>query len=122
MRKCSVINTSKPFSIPLTVEFCDAFSNRFLGLMFRQNLASSEGILLVEPSESRLNSAIHMLFMNFDIAVIWLDSNYQVVDLKIARRWSLAHVPARSAQFTLEIHPTRLSDFAIGDKLILNNV
>ena len=103
--------------MPLTVDYCDAFSKRFFGLMFRHHLAPEEGILLVESSETRLNSAIHMLFMNFDIATIWLNSTYEVVDLKVARRWSLAHIPARPARFTLEIHPTRLPDFKVGDQL-----
>lgn len=77
---------------------------------------------MVQDSESRLNSAIHMFFMNFDIATIWLDNQLQVVDAKLARRWQPAITPRAPARFILETHPARLSEFSIGDQIELTNI
>jgi uncharacterized membrane protein (UPF0127 family) len=122
MRRLRIENLSRPLSRPLSSTYCDTFFCRLRGLMFRQEIAPFDSLLLVENKESRLNSSIHMLFMNFDIAVIWLNSNYSVVDLRLAHRWQLSLFPSAPAMFTLELHPDRLSDFSIGDRLALENV
>lgn len=85
--------------------------------MFAPTIHANEGLLFSDNGESRIDSSIHMLFMNFDIAVIWLNRDYQVVDAKLARRWRLAYIPAGPAQFTLETHPEQLKNFQIGDVL-----
>ena len=68
-----------------------------------------------EYRESLMNAAIHMLFMRFDIAVVWMDANFTVVDAQLARRWRPSYVPARPAQYTLETRPEYLSEFQTGD-------
>ena len=90
--------------------------------MFHPGLGDFEGILLVEYTESRINSAIHMFFMRFDIAVIWINSQFQVVDVKIARKWHPFYLPSAASRFTLETHPDRFIDFRIGDNLSFNDV
>ena len=52
--------------------------------MFRSSLANDEGLLLVEARDSRLDTAIHMLFVPMDLAVIWINSKYSVVDTVLA--------------------------------------
>ena len=90
--------------------------------MFHPGLAEFEGILLVEGNESRINSAIHMFFMRFDIAVIWINSQFQVVDVKIARKGHPFYLPAAPSRYTLEAHPDRFFDFRIGDILSFNDL
>ena len=90
--------------------------------MFLPGLGNYEGILMVEDSESRVNSAIHMFFMRFDIAVIWINSKFQVVDVQIARKWHPFYIPTAPSKFTLETHPDRMSDFRIGDILSFNDL
>lgn len=85
--------------------------------MFKKKISDFEGLLLVQNTDSRINSAIHMLFMKFEIAVIWIDSEYTVVDKTLAKPWKLAIFPVRPARYTLECHPDRLSEFHIGEKL-----
>jgi Uncharacterized conserved protein len=106
----------------MKVGFCSSFLCRFKGLMFHPGLGDFEGILLVEDTESRINSAIHMFFMRFDIAVIWINSQFQVVDVKIARKWHPFYLPSAASRFTLETHPDRFIDFRIGDILSFNDV
>jgi uncharacterized membrane protein (UPF0127 family) len=76
------------------VNWCDSFGGKLLGLMFRKSLDESEGLLMVEPRASKLNTSIHMLFMNFAIATVWLDQDLRVVDKVLAKPWRLAYVSA----------------------------
>lgn len=87
--------------------------------MFEEQIGSYDGILLKMEQLSRLNTSIHMLFMNFEIAVIWLDENLVVVDTTLAKRWRLYYAPSKPALSVVEIHPARLDDFKIGEQLEL---
>lgn len=85
--------------------------------MFRPSLSQEEGLLLVQNQESRLDAAIHMFFMGFDIAAIWLDAQKKVVDAKIARRWRPYYMPQAPAQFILEVSTFWIDHFNIGDQV-----
>ncbi len=89
--------------------------------MFERNIREQEGILLSYDEESRLDSSIHMFFMNFDLAVIWLNQDFQVVDKTLARRWRPYYAPVIPAAHVLETHPNHLNDFSIGDQLMVNH-
>jgi uncharacterized membrane protein (UPF0127 family) len=100
------------------VRWCSSFACKFMGLMFRRRLEPGEGLLLVEPRASRSATAIHMLFMAFSIATVWLDDEFRVVDKALARPWRLAYVPAKPARYTLEAAPVLLDRVDIGDVLL----
>lgn len=100
------------------VRWCGSFLCKLRGLMFRRELAAGEGLLMVEPYASRTGTAIHMLFMAFPIATIWLDNEFVVVDKVYAKPWRLAYAPAKAARYTLEAHPSMLDRVQIGDKLL----
>ncbi len=85
--------------------------------MFSSSLNEKEGLLLVEPRDSRVGSSIHMLFMRFDIGAVWINSAMKVVDRKIAYRWQSNLTPCAPARFVLEIHPSQLNHFDIGDEI-----
>jgi uncharacterized membrane protein (UPF0127 family) len=99
---------------------CDTFFLRLKGLMFEKFLGESDAILLVEGRDSRINAAIHMFFMNFDIAVVWLNQSKTVVDVQLAKKWHPVYVPKAPASWILEAHPSRLSDFHIGDRIMVH--
>lgn len=117
MKSVLILNQTHPAAQPIRAPYCDAFFGRFRGLMLRKEIAPHEGLLMVQPKADRIDSAIHMFFMNFDIAVIWADAQMRVVDAQIARRWRPAYAPAKAARFILETHPDRLKDFQVGDQL-----
>ncbi len=117
MRNIEIINTTRPLSNPLHATYCGSFWSRFKGLMFRKHLGDCESILLDESSESRINTAIHMLFMNFDISAVWINQQNTIVDVKLARKWRLYYAPAAPARYILEAHPGRLADFQPGDSI-----
>jgi uncharacterized membrane protein (UPF0127 family) len=112
-----VHNNSIPLLKPLTLHLADDFLLRLKGLMFEEEIQDTSGLLLEEKTDSRLSASIHMLFMNFPIGVVWVNSTGLVVDLTIAKPWRLVYQPKEPARFILEIHPSRLAEFRRGDKV-----
>lgn len=122
MQHARIENLTRPLSTPVIAGLCDSFWTKLKGLMFAQGIKTNEGLLFQDGGESRIDSSIHMLFMNFDIAVVWIDHEFHVVDVKLAKRWRPAYIPAAPAQYTLETHPDQLKNFQIGDVLSFETV
>jgi uncharacterized membrane protein (UPF0127 family) len=99
------------------VYHCTSFPCRLRGLTFRRRLGADEGLLLVGSRESRAEAAIHMFFVFFPIAVIWLDAERRVVDKKLARPFRPYYAPQRPAQYFLECHPHALDKVEIGHQV-----
>ena len=116
-----VLNQTRTIDTAPRVEYCDTFLTQLRGLTFRPRLARDEGLILVGRRDSRLDSSIHMLFVNFDLAIIWINSEMKVVDKALARSWRPAYFPKQPAKYVLEIHPDRLDDFVIGDTVQISN-
>ncbi len=76
-----------------------------------------EGLLLVQHRDSRLDSSIHMMFVWTDLAVAWINSAMDVVDVRLARQWRPAYIASRPACYVLEMAPQRLAEFQVGDRL-----
>ena len=97
--------------------WCQSFWLRLRGLMFRFNLPDDEGLIFVYGRESRMDTSIHMFFMAFDIAAIWLDKNGQVVDKQVAKVWRPYYASRRPAQYVIEGRPALLDRVNVGDRL-----
>ena len=104
-------------STSITAKVCDTFISRLKGFMFQRTIQSNEALLFENKSESRLDAAIHMFFMKFDIAVFWLDKNNQLVDKKIARKWRPIYYPLHPAKMILETHTGNFDFIDIGDRV-----
>jgi uncharacterized membrane protein (UPF0127 family) len=100
---------------PLQIKYCDTFFTQLRGFTFRSGISPDEGLILVGRRDSRLDSSIHMLFVPFDLLVIWIDSSMRVVDKVIAKSWRPAYFSKQPARYVLEIRPERWDDFEIGD-------
>jgi uncharacterized membrane protein (UPF0127 family) len=100
------------------LHWCASFWCKFKGLMFRRALSEDEGLLFVYERESKLDTSIHMLFMRFPIATVWLDAHGIVVDKVLAKPWRLAYAPGKPAQFFVEGPPSLLDRVMIGDRLV----
>lgn len=96
---------------------CDTFWKRGRGLMFRRSLAGDEVYLFVEGREGVAQATIHMFFVFFPIAVIWLDRERRVVDTALARPFRPYYAPRRPAQYYVEGHPALLESVQEGDEL-----
>ena len=121
-KRLRVQNQTRPLASPLVVQPCETFRCRLLGLMGKRTLAHDEGLLFRWPKAGRLDTAIHMLFMRFPIAVIWLNAEGTVVDARRARPWVDFLVPQAPAQYVLELHANRLPEFAIGDHVTWHEI
>ena len=121
-RFININNLTKKIDKPARVQFGDSFIVKLRGLMFRPRLESDFGLLLVEKQDSRLNTSIHMFFVSFDLAIFWINSDMIVVDKVLAKSWKSAYFPKADAKYTLEIHPTRFTDYEIGDKVEFKDV
>jgi hypothetical protein len=117
MQHATIRNLSRPQTPPITAPYCASFLCRLRGLTFRRGLPAGQGLLLVQDRDSRLDASIHMLFVWMDLAVVWINSAEQVVDVQLARSWRPAYLPGRPARYILELAAEHLNDFYIGDKV-----
>jgi uncharacterized membrane protein (UPF0127 family) len=99
------------------VRRCASFLCRLRGLTWRRTLDDDEGLLLVGQRESRADAAIHMFFVFFPIAVVWLDKEGRVVDAQLARPFRPLYVPRAGARDVLEGPPSLLRRVEVGDQL-----
>ena len=120
MKSVLVRNLSNQIATPLQLGVCDNFFTRLQGLMFSKEMDCAGGLFFLNLSEDKINSAIHMFFMNFDLTIIWVDSTGRVVDKIIAKRWKTIAAPASGAKFILEAHTDRFLEYNIGDLLEFN--
>ena len=107
-------NVSREGPGRVRARWCASFACKLRGLTFRRTLPKDRALLLVESAEGRWNTAIHMWFVFQPLAVIWLNSEPRVVDVRVAQpwRWYVPHAPAR---FVLEGTADLASHFEVGD-------
>lgn len=98
-------------------KWCASFWCHFRGLMLRLSLPEDEGLLFVYRKASISQMTIHMFFVFFAIAAVWLDAEGKVVDAKLARPWRPYYAPARPAQYLIEARPGLLDRVRVGDRL-----
>jgi uncharacterized membrane protein (UPF0127 family) len=103
------------------VRWCASFWSRLWGLMFRQAIEPGQAIVLVEARDSRAAVAIHMFFVPFTIAAVWIDQAGRVVDKVAARPWRPFYAPRAPARYILETHPELLDRVFIGDELVFED-
>ena len=108
-------NRSRPLASPLIAYNCASFGCRLRGLTFRRYLPPGEGLLLVQARENKLDASIHMLFVWFDLVVVWINNAFEVVDVRLAQRWHPIYIPREPARYVLELAAARQDDFVIGD-------
>jgi uncharacterized membrane protein (UPF0127 family) len=114
-RQITIENKSRKIQTLPRIKYCDTFLTQLRGFTFRPRLSRDEGLLLVGTRDSRFDSSIHMLFVSFDLTVVWINSDMQVVDKVLAKSWRLAYFSKEPARYVLEIHPDRWEDYKIGD-------
>ena len=117
----SIENKDRRVDSTLRIKYCDTFLTQLRGFTFRPQLARDEGLLLVGTRDSRLDSSIHMLFVSFDLSVIWINSDMQVVDKVLAKSWRPAYFSKQPAKYVLEVHPERWDEYQIGDMVQFKN-
>jgi uncharacterized protein len=124
MAHSSTVNLKNPASgevLLRQVRWCASYFSRLRGLMFRSGLAEGEALVLVEAADSRTTTSIHMFFVPFAIAAIWIDSRGRVVDKTVALPWRPFYAPRTPARYVLETAPAFIEKVAIGDELVFED-
>jgi len=116
MKFVTVLNARDEMLLP-RAKWCASFASRLRGLTFRRSLAPDEGLILVERRASVAATSIHMFFVSFAIAAVWLDDERCVVHKALARPWRPFYASPRPARYVLEGPPALLERIAVGDIL-----
>ena len=117
MKQVQIVNQTSPFEDAIIAGYCRSFWCKLKGLMFRRGIPENWGLLLVEPSDSIVNAAIHMVAVPFDLGVIWINTAGEVVDTAVAKRWVGIKSPKKPARYILEVQPKHLEKFHVGDQI-----
>ena len=97
------------------VRWCNSRLCRLRGLQFRRKLDPGEGLVLVKEKDSIAASSIHMFFVFFPIAAVWIDSWGTVTSAQLARPWRPYYASPEPACCVLETSPDFLERVKVGD-------
>lgn len=117
MQTVTIENRTRPLKARLQAGYCISFACQLRGLTFRSSLPPNWGLLLVQHRESKVDAAIHMFMMRIDLAIVWINAQNQVVDVRPAYKWKSMLMPQAPAKYVLELSLERLQDFQVGDEL-----
>lgn len=90
------------------VKLADNFFERFIGLMGKKNI-DSKGLLLINCS------AIHTFFMKITIAAVYINKDYEVVEIESIKPWRFGKI-LKGTKHVLEL-PTGNLKLKKGDKI-----
>lgn len=96
---------------------CDTHLSRLRGLQFHRPLNPGEAIILSKDKDSVASSSIHMFFVFFPIAAIWVNSRGRVTSVQLARPWRPYYASPEPARFVIEAPVELLAHFSVGDEL-----
>jgi len=116
-----VRNLTTPAIDAIQARWCQSFFSRLRGFTFRSSLDKNEGLVLVEARDSRVDTAIHMFFVWTDLAIAWINSDNQVVDIALAKAWRPFYASSKPARYVLEFHPQRHGEFQPGDQILFDH-
>ncbi|MCB8976982.1 MAG: DUF192 domain-containing protein [Ardenticatenaceae bacterium] len=98
-------------------KWCDSFGSKLRGFTFRRTLGPQDGLVLVEAKDNRVNTAIHMLFVFFDLGVIWVNDAGEVVGTVVAQSWRPSYMPPAPARYVIEGQPELVNQVKVGDHI-----
>jgi len=102
--------------------WCSSAWCRLRGFQFKRRLEPGEALLLAHPAEGVALSAIHMFFVFFPIAAIWIDSRGMVTTTTLARPWRPYYASAAPARYVLESSPDILDRISVGEEVDFLNL
>lgn len=104
--------SSKNISVADNVIIASSISSRVMGLMFKKEMNSAEG-LLIEPCNS-----IHTCFMKISIDVLFINKKNEIVHIiKNMKPWRFSSIYLKSKK-VLELNAGTIGDnVCVGDKL-----
>jgi len=114
-----LVNKTNGKVLASKVEFADTFWRRFRGLMMEQNFWRGQALLfkLAKPGKY----SIHMFFVRFPIDLLYLNSNFSVIEACSALGPWRIHRPKVKANYIVELPAGTISltHTKLGHKLAL---
>ncbi len=98
------------------VKWCDSWFCKLRGLQFHRNLNPGEALILVYPKEGA--HSIHMFFVLFPIAAVWINRQGVITSAKLAKPWRPYYASPTPACYVLETTPDFLDNISIGDEIV----
>jgi uncharacterized membrane protein (UPF0127 family) len=98
-----------------SARWCASRICRLRGLQFRRRLNPGEALILVKEKDSIANSSIHMFFVFFPIAAIWINQKGKVTSAQLAKPWRPYYASPEPASYVIETAPEVLDKISVGD-------
>jgi uncharacterized membrane protein (UPF0127 family) len=112
-----VLNRETGLTLIESARWCSSRLCRLRGLQFRRKLEQGEALILVKDKDSIANSSIHMFFVFFPIAAIWVDGKGKVTSAQLAKPWRPYYASPEPASLVIETSPEILEQVSVGDVL-----
>lgn len=116
-KQVRVIHQESKQTLLESARWCSSRLCRLRGLQFRRNLKQGEAIILVKDKDSIANSSIHMFFVFFPIAAIWVNKKGKVTSAQLAKPWRPYYASPEPATYVIESTPEILEKVNVGDFL-----
>jgi len=97
--------------------WCSSRLCRLKGLQFSKPLQPHQGLLLANKNEGVASSSIHMFFVFFPIAAIWINNDGLITSAQLAKPWRPYYASPKPARYILEASPEILSRVSVGDEV-----
>jgi uncharacterized membrane protein (UPF0127 family) len=104
-----------------SARWCSSRLCRLRGLQFRTKLKKGEALILVKDKDSVANSSIHMFFVFFPIAAVWVNHKGKVTSAQLAKPWRPYYASSEPASYVIETAPDFLEKISVGDTLEFQN-
>ncbi len=110
-------NNSKKKEVIRKVKHANSAWGQFKGLMFESKQNFDYALVFPFPRETRIGASIHMMFVFFPIAAVYLDSKMIVVDIAFLNPFALNYTPKKPSTFLIEMPVSAGKKISVGDKL-----
>ncbi len=100
-----------------SARWCSSYLCKLRGLQFRRSLQPGESLILVHGSDSVSSTSIHMFFVFFPIAAVWVNGEGIVTHKQLAKPWRPYYASPAPARYVIEAEPEFLERVQVGDQL-----
>ena len=100
-----------------SARWCESWFCKLRGFQFRRKLQSGEALILVHPKEGVRSTSIHMFFVFFPIAAVWINSEGVITSAQLAKPWRPYYASPTPACYILETAPEFLDNISVGDEV-----
>lgn len=116
-RHVKVVRRSDGRVLLESARWCDGYWCRLRGLQFRRQLEPGEALIIVHSSDSAVQTSIHMLFVFFPIAAVWINTQGRVTSAQLAEPWRPYYASPEPARYVLETSPVFLAQISVGEEV-----